>query len=600
MTPSTFLKQFWGDSPPGKFYVYTLPNKESAWYTDYSTVDHEFRDQQGRDIYFGLSMLPKDTRTSRRKRLTLDSRMAGISCMWADLDWMDPAHDKKKLPPTREHILNTLSNLEYEPSIIVDSGHGLHVMWLFEKVWQFQDDVDQRQAAQLIFWWQAHIRAHYRAHEWELDSTHALTQILRIPGFMNLKREPHVPVTALTTDGPRHNLKLLLAHARRESPEEPPQYADARAQGQRTRRIKPVDTPQGNADLFGFFLDSLAEPPFDKLELALENIPNFKPTWENQRKDLYDTSASTHDLSLASMAARLNWTKQEIVNLLVAFRRRHNIPAKLRYDYYDMTLTQAMKPVQQDSAQTNLETLLEQAHYNQNPHSNNGNPDQPPQGSATDAADAASSPHIDPDTHQAIRENLSTTWNIEIFRFIKYTGPTPVYYISTAQGSGTIGSIRDLMNQLAFRSKIADITGKLIPPTKNKRDWDIRVQALLNIREEIDLGDVSYPDEQTMNWIKDYLQVRRPEDKDPVEARKLRLPYIIDGAVHINIYALKSFITNTFSMELPHELLAMRLRQLGATDIKTPSTSPTSAGAAGSYWRLPKSKVDYTQTVPIS
>lgn len=597
MTPSTFLKKLWGDPPPGKFYVYTLPQKESAWYTDYSTVDRDFASQADQNIYFGLSMLPKETRTSRRKRLTLDSRMAGIAGLWADMDWLDPAHDKKNLPPAKDDILAVLANLPYEPTIIVDSGHGLHVMWLFEQVWLFRDDQDQRQAATMVHWWQSHIRTHYRAHNWELDSTHPLTQILRIPGFMNLKREPHVPVTAITTEGPRHNLETLLNHARREAPEQPQEYHEARAQGQRTRRVKPVDTPQGNADLYGFYLDPSAEPPSEKLKLALENINNFRTTWDNQRKDLHDTSASSHDMSLASMAARLNWSKQEIVNLLIAFRRRHNIEPKLRYDYYEMTLTLAMKPVREQNAQQSLETLLEEVrHANPNSHPGPG-PD--PHKGYTDAADSTQPPNIDPETHQTIRENLSTALGLEIFRFIKYTSTPAVYHISTNKGTGTIGSIRDLMDQLSFKRRIADITGHVIPEV-TKKQWDIRVQSLLNMREQINIGDVSFPEEQTLNWIKYYLQMRRPEDKDPAEARVQRLPFIIDGVVYVNIYSLRSFITNTFNIEIPQEILAIRLSQIGATDEHSSSKSPSGTITTRTYWAIPIDKINYNfSTGPI-
>lgn len=595
MLPSDFLKILWGEQPPGKYYVYTLPTKESAWYTDYSKVDCDFAHQENRDIYFGLSMLPKETRTSNRKRLTLDSRMAGIAGMWADMDWLDPAHDKKRLPPSREHILDLLTTLEYEPTIIVDSGHGLHVMWLFHKVWQFQDDQDQRQAAHLVFWWQSHIRQAYKTYNWELDSTHPLTQILRIPGFLNLKREPHAPVTAITVDGPRHDLQTLLLRAGRETPEQPANYAEARAQGQRSRRNKPTDTPQGNADLFGFHLDPNAEPPQEKLELALENMPNFRPTWDNKRRDLHDTSASVHDLALASMAARLSWSKQEIVNLLVAFRRRHDIAAKLRYDYYEMTLTLALKPVEQENAQYHLQTLMEEVNRQRVASEQRQGPRPDPYKGPTDAADNAQEPDIDEETHEAIRKNLSTTWDIEIFRFIKYTGPTPVYYIETAKGSGTIGPIRDLMDQKSFQRRIADITGKLVPLAKG-RGWDTRVQALLNIREQIDIGDISYPTEQTLNWIKYYLQTRRPEDKEPAEARKARLPYLVDGAVHIHIYSLRSFITNTFDNEITQGVLAIRLTQLGAVAIQAPSVTPEGHRTTRTYWRIPTEVMDYNRS----
>ena len=598
MKPSAFLTILWGDPPPAKVYLYTLPNKESSWYTDYNTVDRDFSDQKGQDIYVGMSMLPTSAQTHRKKRLRLDARMAGIPGLWADMDWLDPAHEKKTLPDSMQTILEIITKLPYEPTVIVNSGHGLHVMWLFEKPWLFEDERDQRQAAQLVRWWQDHIRInHYRPKGWDLDTTHPLTQILRVPGFDNLKREPKVPVSVITTQGPRLNLKTALDHARRErgtgSPE-PPQYQESRAQGARARRIRPVDTPEGNADLFGFHIDPNAEPPQEKLALALENIENFRTSWENRRKDLYDSSASVHDLSLGNMAARLNWTQQEIVDLLIAFRRRNNLPPKLRYDYYEMTLNVAMEPMREETAQYELHSLVTQINRQnagQNTSTNEADiPDRPPgkgDRSATDQADKGKPPELDAETFEKVRDYLSTVWGVEILRFIKYVGDSSTYWISTSKGNGTVGAIRDLMDQESFRRRIADITGAIIKGAKNKTEFEIRIQALLSIRQEIDVGDASYPKEETINWLKQYLSNRRPQDTDPAEAKIQKLPYIIDNTVFVHGDSLRNFLNHSISVELSRYELGKRMRQIEAY----PGQQPTKQLETGNrtsriYWAI--------------
>ena len=60
-----------------------------------------------------------------------------------------------------------------------------------------------------------------------------------------------------------------------------------------------------------------AQPPAGKLLALIENDRQFKASWNRKRLD----SDSERDLSLASIAARCGWSKQEVADLVIAFRR---------------------------------------------------------------------------------------------------------------------------------------------------------------------------------------------------------------------------------------------------------------------------------------
>ena len=72
--------------------------------------------------------------------------------------------------------------------------------------------------------------------------------------------------------------------------------------------------------------------------MLFRSNPKAKASWDRKRSDLQDQSASAYDMSLAMYAAQANWTDQEIVDLLIASRRKHGDDLKLRLDYFERTL----------------------------------------------------------------------------------------------------------------------------------------------------------------------------------------------------------------------------------------------------------------------
>ena len=99
-----------------------------------------------------------------------------------------------------------------------------------------------------------------------------------------------------------------------------------------------------------------AEPPSELLDALLDLHPKFKDPWDRNRPDIPDQSPSAYDMSLATLTAIAGWSDQEIVDLLIAWRRKHGIEAKLRKDYYDTTLRKA-----QAAAFEKLRAIMDEA-----------------------------------------------------------------------------------------------------------------------------------------------------------------------------------------------------------------------------------------------
>ena len=64
-------------------------------------------------------------------------------------------------------------------------------------------------------------------------------------------------------------------------------------------------------------------------------------------------------MSMATIALGAGWPDQEVVNLMICWRRKHGHDLKLRENYYAVTLDKAREPMELAQAQEKLnETLL--------------------------------------------------------------------------------------------------------------------------------------------------------------------------------------------------------------------------------------------------
>ena len=108
----------------------------------------------------------------------------------------------------------------------------------------------------------------------------------------------------------------------------------------------------------GLALDPEAVPSLLKLEALQKANPKFLKSWEQDRKDMADQSPSAYDMSMATIALGARWSDQEVVNLLICWRRKHGHDLKLRENYYVMTLDKAKEPIEMAQAEEQMNEAL--------------------------------------------------------------------------------------------------------------------------------------------------------------------------------------------------------------------------------------------------
>ena len=537
MDPKEFLTELWGDPPPGPVLVWALPDKDSSWYADFKSVCQDLAARPDDDNYTGVGIPRTDPPMATKLRGKAD-QVTAIAGMWADIDVKHPIHKKDNLTPTTEKAIETLDALPFSPTIIVNSGHGIQAWWLFDTPWIFQSDEDRDMAQTMSQWWYEQIKALYATEGWVADPVWNIDQVMRIPGTTNNKdkREP-VPVTVIESGGHRFN--------RHEFADLIPTDFHPVINVSRNRVTKKVN---GN----GLVLNADASPPPIKFMTLSDLNPKFRRTWKSDRPDLPDQSPSAYDMSLAMLALSAEWSDQETVDLLIAWRREHGHDLKLREHYYATTISKARHPMEILEAQENLTEAI----YTQSQ-----------------------------DKPKIIRESLSTIFGVGITKIIKFTGDPPTYRMITDKGDITLGPVSNLTHQAKFRDLAAAATGVLIPKC-NPQIWETRAQALLDACEEMDVGEASDPIEETMDWLDNYLSERTiSDDQDLEQAAATKQPFLMNSATHIFINDFRKWVEHTTGSPMNNHSMGQRLRLCHA-QLERINVTIAGRRSTRSCWRL--------------
>lgn len=276
----------------------------------------------GIDIYFGVGLTDQVNLTQHQRASA--EQIVAIPGVWADIDIAGPGHaETKGYPPSVEEALSIIEALPLRPSLIVHSGGGLHVYWLFTELWRFETAEEHNLAAGMVYGWQGLLRRQLQRHGWGLGSTHDLARVLRVPGTYNWKTGDVHPVTILRNEPVRYNNSEL------------DEWAQPLPASDETRSALPFFFPPESALEDGKVRETI--------DLLREFSVKFKATWDRKRPDLHDQSASGYDMALAALAVREGVRSVEMLsNLLVAYRRKDGLPIK-HQGYFALTISKALK-----------------------------------------------------------------------------------------------------------------------------------------------------------------------------------------------------------------------------------------------------------------
>jgi len=158
----------------GQYAFYWItPGRKSFWF-EVGCIPKSLRPIE-KNIFFGVHPTTAIPETNARGQPTeplyvrsQTAYVAAINCLYAELDG------------DKETALFTARTVTPSPSVIIDSGGGYHLYWLFDKPMLLIDD-DTREYARRLQWrWVKHITG---ADQGAKD----LCRVLRVPGSRNYK-----------------------------------------------------------------------------------------------------------------------------------------------------------------------------------------------------------------------------------------------------------------------------------------------------------------------------------------------------------------------------------------------------------------------------
>jgi hypothetical protein len=531
-----FLQELWGFKPESSFVlVWQKKGKKSNWFQDIGKIESFIQKNRDlSDLYVGVGLSPKDYGSKNRCPA---NEVSGIAGFWADIDILDEVHKKENLPASLEEAKSLFPE---PPTCVIHSGHGIQAWWLFREPWIFENEDERFKAQAMCQAWHHRLLERATARGWVIDATFDLSRILRIPGTKNLK-------------DPKDVRDVELIEQEWTTRYEPEDLVPA---------IVVEKKERVEAEIGRIMLRPDAAPPMDKWEALMSAEPKFKKSWNHDRKDLSDQSPSSYDFSLASIAFQADWTDQEIVDLLIAHRRKHKADLKLRKDYYLRTLEKLkLERKHQEKINEALETHNKRA---------------------TEIKVALANAKvtlIEAENNGAILEReeilkeLEKILGVRIEKLQKFLSEPPSYRLQTSTTNISIESAGDIISQTKFRIKIADATGIVIRPFK-KEEWSDIAQLILNACEEIEVGEESTEVGYINSLLRKYLHrntnfvTLQSIEEYGEKIQEEGFPFSLEGYTYISLSEVRKFIRVTNGDVLTTKQVGKLLRMAGWVNCK--------------------------------
>ena len=206
MRADEFLTRLWGTKPPGWVEIWQLRTKRSS-YLETLHGANVIASEGAADVYTGVALSFRRLDAGQRAKANERIALAGL---WLDLDVNGGPDAKRGAAPSKTDAL-IVAGTHRPPTMVMDSGYGIHGWWLFDTPWRFGSIAEQQQAALAAAQWYALHRAAAQQRGWTIDHTHDLARLLRVPGTVNAKdRDRPRKVHALACQGPRYERAELL------------------------------------------------------------------------------------------------------------------------------------------------------------------------------------------------------------------------------------------------------------------------------------------------------------------------------------------------------------------------------------------------------
>lgn len=207
--PIIFLKTKYSINYSGHFSLWVKRTKQTVYFSseEWPEIQRFISDKaKTDDVYVALG--------TQSQRLASHMRGSSRSVVevpgfFADIDFRESKQSAKQYPLNQEEALSVLDSFEIKPTTIIATGNGLHAHFDFTESYRCTTVRERYRIERVSKSFQRKLHAHFREHNFEIDSVGDLTRLYRLPGTFNHKTTPPKEVVVLRENGERHSLETL-------------------------------------------------------------------------------------------------------------------------------------------------------------------------------------------------------------------------------------------------------------------------------------------------------------------------------------------------------------------------------------------------------
>jgi hypothetical protein len=299
--------------------IWSLPSKKAAHYhaspqgSDRAMEDAIARAKKGEDVYVSVGLKATPPQRGRGTRLEVTSLLG----FFADLDV-----GKEGAFESKDAAISAAITWSPAPTLIVDSGGGIHAWWLFDEPTHITDgdaraDIEQ-QMARWILWFA-------RQTNTTLDPVGDSARVLRVAAprdyphpspFLNHKTDPPRVCQVVKDDGPRHSLSDLIDAIPDDVESQP--FAGSPSE---------VDIDDVVVNLKPNIRARLDEDMVHPVNGLLNANDSLRRLFKKERADLQG-DASRYCYHVALNLYEAGGTDQQVVDAMIYWRQLHNAKDK--------------------------------------------------------------------------------------------------------------------------------------------------------------------------------------------------------------------------------------------------------------------------------
>jgi hypothetical protein len=286
---SNFLNAICGDGGGLVSISYTmdshLKSLRSEFFnaTDIASIEKHLASlPAGAQVVFNFARIAKKPASGRGKITDTHA----FSVIGMDIDIADPKKPNKSLPADIDEAVSALETLPLPPSILVNSGSGLHAYWVLDEDLVVSDESDLKHAREFVANFYRGVVSNLP--QYNFDHTHDLARSFRMPGSTNLKNPADPKIVTIR----EHHSERIYSH------DEIIDASIAATSKERAVKIAPVDIDDNNLDVdldlmaagCGWVEDALkngATATYDTwwaMAALLSNVPNGLEIYQDWSK----------------------------------------------------------------------------------------------------------------------------------------------------------------------------------------------------------------------------------------------------------------------------------------------------------------------------